>query len=218
MTRSQALTLGILAGFVVLVFGAMIVVLLVDPFTLAAPPTATPLPPPPPPPTVTPTFPNFMPTAGPTFTPGPPTPTNTRVPTVTPPPPREPTATVVFSFPTRRPTATPTIVTATSVPATDTPIPPSPTYPPRRYKVSFEADETSLTEGECTDLKWEVEGAIAVTLDGRSVEPAGKKEVCPDQDTEYELTVQFPDQARLENRTIAINVDQNDNTSNDNDE
>lgn len=217
MTRSQALTLGILAGFVVLVFGAMIVVLLVDPFTIVAPPTPTPLPPPPPP-TATPTFPNFMPTAGPTATPAPPTPTNTRVPTMTPQPPREPTATVLFSFPTRRPTATPTVVTATPIPATDTPIPPSPTYPPRRYKVSFEADQTTLTEGECTDLKWEVVGAIAVTLDGRSVEPEGEKEVCPDQDTEYKLTVQFPDQARLENETVKINVENNDNTSNDNNE
>ncbi len=217
MTRSQALTLGVLAGFVVLVFGAMIAVLLIDPFTLSTPPTPTLLPPPPQP-TATPTFPNFMPTAGPTFTPAPPTPTNTRVPTVTPQPPREPTATVIFSFPTRRPTATPAVVTATPLPATDTPIPPSPTYPPRRYKVSFEADDTTLTKGKCTDLKWDVVGAIAVTLDGRSVAPAGEKEVCPDQDTEYKLTIQFPDQARLEHKTIKINVEKNDNTSNDNSE
>jgi hypothetical protein len=104
------------------------------------------------------------------------------------------------------------------MPATDTPIPPTPTYPPRRYKVSFEADETDLTEGECTDLRWEVVGAVAVTLDGRSVEPEGEKEVCPDEDTEYELTVQFPDQARLEDETITINVEQKDETSNDNNE
>ncbi|GIK40523.1 MAG: hypothetical protein BroJett011_43560 [Chloroflexota bacterium] len=214
MTRSQALTLGILAGFVVLVFAAIIVLLFINPLTQLAPPTATPIPPTPVP-TATPTLPNFMPTPGPTPTPPEPTATNTRVPTSTPSPPKEPTATVVFSFPTYTPTFTPIPPPATPVPPTDTPIPATPTYPPRRYKVSFEAGETTITKGECTDLKWDVVGAVAVTLDGRNVEPEGEKEVCPDKDTEYKLTVQFPDQARLENETIEINVEdktsQNDN-------
>lgn len=215
MTRSQALTLGILAGFVVLVFMAMIALLFINPVTQFAPTTATPVPPPPPP-TVTPTLPNFMPTPGPTPTPPEPTATNTRVPTSTPRPPKEPTATVVFSFPTRPPTPTPTVPTATSVPPTPTTIPPTPTYPPRRYSVSFEADETTIKQGDCTTLRWEVIGASAVTLEDRSVDPEGKKEVCPDEDTEYRLTVQFPDQARLENRTIQITVKPDTNQNNNN--
>lgn len=148
-----------------------------------------------------------MPTAGPTPPTAEPSPTSTRVPTVTPRPTKEPSPTVVFLIPTRRPTATPIVPTATPVPATDTPIPPTPTFPPRRYKISFEADETTLIEGECTDLRWEVVGAVAVTLDDKSVEPEGKKEVCPDKDTEYKLTVQFPDQVRLENQTVEITVE-----------
>jgi hypothetical protein len=215
LTRSQALTLGILAGFVVLVFMAMIALLFINPLAQFAPPTATPMPPTPTP-TATPTLPNFMPTPGPTPTPPEPTATNTRVPTSTPRPPKEPTATVIFSFPTYTPTSTPIPPTSTPIPATATPIPPTPTYPPRRYKVSFEADETTITKGDCTDLKWEVIGAVAVTLDGRNVEPEGKKEVCPDKDTEYKLTIQFPDQARLENKTVEIRVEdktnQNDNS------
>ncbi|MBI1879262.1 MAG: hypothetical protein HYR94_13765 [Chloroflexi bacterium] len=206
MTRSQALTIGVLAGFVVVVFAAMIVLLFVNPLTTFAPPPPTPAPPPSAA-TMTPTLPNFMPTPGPTATSPEPTPTNTRVPTVTPAPPKEPSPTVVFLLPTRRPTATPTAPTSTPVPPTDTPIPVTPTYPPRRYSVSFEADETTIVKGKCTDLKWEVVGAVAVTLDGKSVEPEGKKEVCPDKDTEYKLTIQFPDQVRLENRTVEIKVE-----------
>lgn len=215
MTRSQALTLGILAGFVVLVFMAIIALLFINPLPQVAPPTATPVPPSPTP-TVTPTLPNFMPTPGPSPTPPEPTATNTRIPTSTPQPPKEPTATVIFSFPTYTPTVTPIPPTLTPLPPTDTAIPPTPTLPPRRYKVSFEADETTIKRGDCTDLRWEVIGAVAVTLDNRSVEPEGKKEVCPDEDTEYKLTIQFPDQARLENETIGINVEdqtnQNDNS------
>ncbi len=209
MTRSQALTIGILAGFVLLVFMAMVVLLFINPVTQLVPPTPTPVPPPP---TAnpTPTLPNFMPTPGPTPTPAEPTPTNTRVPTVTPQPTKEPSPTVVFSFPTRAPSPTPTMPTLTPVPATETPIPPTPTYPPRRYKVSFEAEDTTITKGDCTNLKWEVVGAIAVSLDGRSVEPEDKKEVCPNKDTEYKLTVQFPDQARLENKTVKITVEEAD--------
>ena len=208
MTRSQALTIGVLAGFAIIVFMAMIVLLFVDPMAQILPPTPS-LIPPSPTPAPTPTLPNFMPTAGPTPPTAEPTPINTRVPTVTPVPTKEPSPTVVFLLPTRQPTATPIVPTPTPAPATDTPIPPTPTYPPRRYKVSFEAEETTITKGKCTDLKWEVVGAVAVTLDGKDVEPEDKKEVCPEKDTEYKLTVQFPDQARLENKTVKIIVEEN---------
>ena len=205
MTRSQAITIGVLAGFVLVVFMAMIVLVFVNPMAQILPPTSTPILPSPTP-APTPTLPNFMPTAGPTPPTTEPTPTNTRVPTVTPLPTKEPSPTVIFLLPTRKPTATPIVPTPTPVPATDTPIAPTPTFPPRRYKVSFEAEETTITKGQCTDLKWEVIGAIAITLDGKDVEPEDEKEVCPDKDTEYKLTVQFPDQARLEHETVTITV------------
>lgn len=210
MTRSQALTIGVLAGFVIVVFMAMIALLFINPVAQILPPTPSPIPPSPTP-APTPTFPNFMPTAGPTPPTAEPTPTNTRVPTITLLPTKEPSPTVVFLLPTRKPTATPTVPTPTPVPATNTPIPPTPTFPPRRYKVSFEADETTITKGDCTNLRWEVVGAVAVTLDGRDVEPEDKKEVCPDKDTEYKLTVQFPDQARLDNKTVEITVEEETN-------
>jgi hypothetical protein len=88
---------------------------------------------------------------------------------------------------------------------------------PRRFKVSFEADETELTEGDCTNLRWEVVGAETITLDDRDVEPEGKKEVCPDEDKEYRLEVKFPDQARLERKTVKITVNERDSGGDDND-
>jgi hypothetical protein len=216
VTRAQALTIGVLAGFVLVVFMAMIALLFINPIPLIFPPTPTPIPPAPAAATLTPTLPNFMPTAGPTSTPAEPTPTNTRVPTVTPRLTSTLAPTVVFNLPTPRPTATPIVPTPTPAPPTETPMPATPTVPPRRFEVSFSADRTELTKGECTDLKWEVVGAISVELDNRSVEPEGEKEVCPEKDTEYKLTVQFPDQARLERETVKITVTQAD-TGEDND-
>jgi hypothetical protein len=98
------------------------------------------------------------------------------------------------------------VPTATPAPPTSTPISPTPTVPPRFFKVSFEAEDTTITKGKCTDLKWEVVGAVAITLDNKSVEASGKKEVCPDKDTTYRLEVQFPDIARLERKSVEITV------------
>ncbi len=219
MTRAQALTIGVLAGFVLIVFMAMILLLFINPLPLILPPRPTSIPPGPAAATPTPTLPNFMPTVGPTPTSAEPTPINTRVPTVTPRSTSTLAPTVVFNLPTRKPTATPTVPTSTPAPPTETPSPATPTVPPRRFEVSFAADKTELTKGECTDLSWEVVGAVSVELDNRSVEPEGKKEVCPEKDTEYKLTVQFPDQARLERETVKITVIEEDtggDTDNDN--
>ncbi len=216
MTRAQAFTLSVLAGFVILVFMAMVFLLVVNPTWPTLSPTPTPVLPTPLP-MATPTLPNFMPTPGPTPTPAEPTPPNTRVPTVTPRPTNTPGPTIVINLPTRRPTATPTVPTATPAPPTNTPIPARPTLVPRRFKVSFEADETELVKGDCTHLRWEVVGAENILLDDRSVEPEGKKEVCPKKDTEYRLEVKFPDQARLERKTVEITVTDDDSSEDDND-
>ncbi len=206
MTRSQAVIIAILLGFVVLACIGMIV-LLTLPYERLFPPTPT-SPPPPPTITATPTTPNFLPTAN-LITPSvEPTATNTRVATVTPRSPQPPTPTVVIELPTPfiRPTATP-IPIPTSLP-TPTPVPtkPTPTFIPRQYSISFEAEETTITKGECTDLKWKVQGASMVRLDGKDVNPSGKKEVCPKKDTDYQLTIQLPGSAGLEHRTVEISV------------
>ena len=44
-------------------------------------------------------------------------------------------------------------------------------------------------------------------LDGRNVDPSDDREVCPDEDTDYLLTVQLPGNAQLEQRTVEISVE-----------
>jgi hypothetical protein len=208
MTRTQALVLAILAGFVLLACIAVIFVVILPydrvfpPLPTPTVPTATPTP--------IPTLPKFLPT-GSLITPtSEPTATNTRVPTSTPRPPQPPTPTVVLelTYP-LRPTATPTLVTVpqpvdtvTSTPSV-TPLP-----PPRGFSISFDADQTTLVKGECTDLVWRVEGAATVTLDGEDVADSGAKEVCPKFDKKYQLTVRLPDSPELLHRSVKISVEE----------
>ena len=142
-----------------------------------------------------------------------PTPTNTRVPTPTPAPTRTPTPTVVFTLPAIRPaaTATPTF----AAPPTTAPGPtatllvlPTPTPIPRQLRVIFEADEPTITRGECTDLVWQVSGAAAVELEGKTVPPSGTEEVCPRHDTSYRLTIHLPESTRVEYREVTVKVEE----------
>lgn len=210
LTRSQAVVLSILMGLVVLVFIGLAAILLLPGESIlrsTLTPTSTI------PPTATPTFPNFMPTAGGVSpTPGEPTPTNTRIPTATPLPTRTPRPTAIINLPTPvvRPTATPT--------ARPLPIPtvagePSPTATPlvqRQYSVSFEAEQPSLASGECTDLVWRAEGVENLQLDGSSVGQTGRKKVCPDEDSSYRLTFQIAGSAEVGSREVEISVESDD--------
>jgi hypothetical protein len=136
---------------------------------VAAAPTDTPPPPPPPeataaPPTDTPILPTDTPIL----------PTDTSVP---------PTDTPVS------PTDTPIPPTDTPIPPTDTPEPTDTPWPP--VQVDFCCD-TSLVQGECTTLRWDVEYATAVYLNGGGVAGHGTQQVCPDSTTAYNLHVEAP--------------------------
>jgi hypothetical protein len=202
--RAQALTIGVLLGFVILACVGMVVLIRL-PYNTLFPPTATAIPPIP---TITPTptLPNFLPTANLETPVIEPSATNTRVPTSTPTQPRPPTATVVFNLPTPRPTHTPIPVPTSTLVPTATPTPPSPTPVPRQFRIVFEADDATVTAGDCTDLRWEVSGAMWVQLDGRAVPAADRREVCPRKDTSYELTFQLPDSSQWQTRAVKIRV------------
>lgn len=219
MSRAQAVILAILIGLVALVFMAIIVLLIFPPERLFRPaPPPVPSPPAPLAATPTATFPNFLPTENPETPTVEPTATYTRVPTVTPRPSRTPSPTTQFALPTPfvRPSETPTPVPTLPPAPTSTPTSgPSPTLIPRQYSVSFEADEETIEEGDCTDLRWEVQGASSITLDGRPVEPSGRKEVCPRQNTAYRLTIQLPNSAALETKTVEIKVEKKADNDND---
>ena len=109
-----------------------------------------------------------------------PAPTATRTATVPPPP----TATAT---PTSTRTALPRMTpTNTLNPATPT------ATPCLAAVVSLEADHTSIVQGECTTLRWAVEHAQAVYLNGSGVVGHGTQQVCPGSTTTYHLHVEAP--------------------------
>ncbi|MFB0537690.1 MAG: Ig-like domain-containing protein [Anaerolineae bacterium] len=137
------------------------------------------------------------------------TPTSTPTPTLTPgilsvtP---TPTLTPHPLTPTPTSTLTPQPLTPTPT-STLTPYPPTPTptnTPLSPVQVRFTADSTSLKAGECTMLRWDVEHATAVFLNGQDVEGHGSRQVCPAGTTTYALYVQAP--AGDVEQSIKINV------------
>lgn len=94
------------------------------------------------------------------------------------------------------PTSTPPLPTHTPVPPTLTPVPPA--------EVSFWADRTSLTSGECTVLHWDVEHATAVFLNDAGVVGHGTQQVCPAKKTTYVLRVEAPGGNTDRNVTIDV--------------
>jgi hypothetical protein len=124
----------------------------------------------------------------------------TAVPTDTPVPPTDtpvsPTDTPVL------PTDTPIPPTDTPIPPTDTPVPTDTPWPPA--EVDFQADDTSLVQGECTTLRWDVEYATAVFLNGGGVPGHGTQQVCPASTTTYDLHVEAP--SGNVDRSVTINV------------
>jgi hypothetical protein len=102
----------------------------------------------------------------PTKTPAPPAPTSP-VPTKTPGP----------------PTPTPPLPTATPKPPTATP------PPTRRPEIAyFEANPATINAGECSTIRWGVDYASAVYLDGEGVFDHDERQVCPSTTTTYTLS------------------------------
>lgn len=107
--------------------------------------------------------------------------------TPTPPPPAEPTW------------------TPTPIPPTFTPVPPTLTPTPiPSAEVSFSADRQSLTAGECTILRWDVEHATAVFLNDVGVVGHGTQQVCPTSTTTYVLRVEAPGGTVVRDITITV--------------
>jgi len=194
----MALTVGIIIGFVVLGIVA-VAVLIMFPYeqifaptpTVTATSTVTP----------TPTFPVFLPTAS-TITPTsqPPTPTNTRVPTTTP----FPTATATETLP---PRIFPTVAVPTLTPTRGfTETTPTATAPPRFYTISFEADDTTLSRGRCTTLRWQVSGPVTLWVEDQPVEKSGLRRICPRNDTTYTLEYRVAGSTQRQRETITIDV------------
>jgi hypothetical protein len=103
--------------------------------------------------------------------------------TPSPRPPSSPAPTGTPSPPTRQPTRT-------SEPPTRTPLPPTATAPPpaRRAEIAyFQADPGTINFGGCSTLRWGVDYAAAVYLDGEGVVGHDERQVCPPATTTYTL-------------------------------
>ncbi len=56
-------------------------------------------------------------------------------------------------------------------------------------QINFRADQTNITRGQCTTLRWDIENATAVYLDGNGVQGHSAQQVCPNNSTTYTLRV-----------------------------
>lgn len=110
--------------------------------------------------------------------------TPTRKPTPTKPPTRRPTST---KPPTRRPTSTKP-PTRTSTPTTLPTRTPTPTVYVPAIQMRYWADQECLLDTDCTTLRWEVDNAQEVTLNGEGVGGYDSRLACPlNQTGEYTL-------------------------------
>lgn len=90
--------------------------------------------------------------------------------------------------PTGTETFTPTPTeTVTTTPAF-TPTPTETPTPVPEVSINFNADSYEISEGECTTLRWKVENAGTVLLNGSGVSPENAREVCPSESTAYQLS------------------------------
>lgn len=94
------------------------------------------------------------------------------------------------------------------------PVPDVPTDPvssggqqpaPSGAAVNFSANPTSIAQGQCSTLRWDVEGAREVYFEGVGVTGHEQQQECPTQTTTYTLTVVFPD-GSARNYTAKVDV------------
>ncbi|MBI5879056.1 MAG: hypothetical protein HZB53_15520 [Chloroflexi bacterium] len=100
-----------------------------------------------------------------------------------------------------------TIIVKVSGPATPTP-PPTPTVAPTpgAAAISFVADRTTIPYGDCATLKWDVDNALSVKLDGKGVVGHDARQACPTATTDYVLEVSITGGSDPVERTVTLTV------------
>jgi len=69
------------------------------------------------------------------------------------------------------------------------PVPTPAEAAPGEVEISFTADRTELSPGECAILMWRVQGGEVALLNGESVPFSGESQTCPEETTSYTLAV-----------------------------
>lgn len=65
----------------------------------------------------------------------------------------------------------------------------------------FFASESTLYDGNCTLLRWDVINVETVLLDDEAVDNTGLETVCPEETTTYTLQIMYPDGTEVERET-----------------
>ncbi len=88
------------------------------------------------------------------------------------------------------------------------PVGPGPQNPgpggPGEIQITFTADRTTLSKGQCAQLQWVVQGGFGVNLNGQQVEHSSQQQVCPTVNTTYRLEVDAGDQMLVREINIAV--------------
>ncbi len=71
-------------------------------------------------------------------------------------------------------------------------------------QITFTADRTTLTSGQCAQLQWNVQGGFSANLNGQQVERSGQQQVCPTVTTTYRLEVDAGNQMLRNEVTITV--------------
>jgi hypothetical protein len=71
--------------------------------------------------------------------------------------------------------------------------------------LSFTADRTTLNQGQCATLQWQIQGGFEAKLNGQPVERSGQQQVCPPQTTVYRLGLDIGNQMVTREVTITVN-------------
>jgi hypothetical protein len=105
------------------------------------------------------------------------------------------------------PTSTPQapVATWTPVPPPPTLEPALPTSTPRRAEIAyFEAYPSNISAGGCTTLRWGVEYATEVYLDGDGAGDHETRQVCPQSTTTYTLLARSPGGEAQSSITVTV--------------
>ena len=81
----------------------------------------------------------------------------------------------------------------------------SPAVPKTTGKMEFVAEKTTIEQGDCVNIFWDVEGGANVKLNNEVVQLTATRYVCPDAATTYVLSADFANNTELRKITIQVN-------------
>lgn len=72
--------------------------------------------------------------------------------------------------------------------------------------INFNADDYEIQQGSCTTLRWNVENADAVELEGDAVPPTDAEQVCPQSTRQYQLAAENAETSETASVTIQVSA------------